>query len=73
MNRMAAGVDGSADSVDPVRVPPVGGRALPRWIRDLDPVTAGRGLLLLTTVVVAATLPLLKQSSGETAATHSSS
>jgi diguanylate cyclase (GGDEF)-like protein len=67
MNRMAAGVDGSADSVDPVRVPPVGGRALPRWIRDLDPVTAGQGLLLLTTVVVAATLPLLKQSSGETA------
>ena len=56
---MAAGVGGTADSADPTQVPPVGGHALPSWIRGLDPVTAGQGLLLLTTVVVAATLPLL--------------
>jgi diguanylate cyclase (GGDEF)-like protein len=37
----------------------VGGHPLPTWIRRLDAASAGQGLLLLTTLLVLATLPLL--------------
>jgi diguanylate cyclase (GGDEF)-like protein len=59
---MAAGAHQPAGHVDRGRFPETGRHALPRWIRRLDPITAGRGLLMLTVVVVGATLPLLKPS-----------
>jgi diguanylate cyclase (GGDEF)-like protein len=59
---MAAGAHQPAGHADRGRFPETGRHALPGRIRRLNPVTAGRGLLLLTVVVVGATLPLLKPS-----------
>jgi diguanylate cyclase (GGDEF)-like protein len=59
---MAARAHQPAGDADRQRWPDTGHHALPGWIRRLNPVTAGRGLLLLTIVVVGATLPLLDPS-----------
>jgi len=57
---MAAGAHQPAGHADRQRWPDTGRQALPGWIRRLNPTTAGRGLLMLTIVVVGATLPLLE-------------
>ena len=43
----------------------VGRHPLPTWIRRLDAASAGQGLLLLTTLLVLATLPLLGRHSSD--------